>query len=89
MACGLLSVAAIEEIITMDARSVTLRLVAALVFGAAIGVERQWRQRLAGVRTNALVALGSAMFVLLSPASPQGIILERTSPALAPPAGSG
>jgi putative Mg2+ transporter-C (MgtC) family protein len=31
---------------------------AALALGAVIGFERQWRQRLAGLRTNTLVALG-------------------------------
>lgn len=41
-------------------------LVAALGFGAAIGLERQWRARMAGLRTNALVAGGAALFVLLS-----------------------
>jgi putative Mg2+ transporter-C (MgtC) family protein len=30
------------------------------------GAERQWRQRMAGLRTNALVAAGAAMFVMLS-----------------------
>lgn len=38
----------------------------ALVFGALIGVERQWRSRMAGLRTNALVALGAALFELLA-----------------------
>lgn len=42
------------------------RLLAALALGAAIGVERQWRQRLAGLQTNALVALGAAGFVAFS-----------------------
>ncbi|MFI8264261.1 MULTISPECIES: MgtC/SapB family protein [unclassified Streptomyces] len=41
-------------------------LAAALGFGAAIGLERQWRARMAGLRTNALVAGGAALFVLLS-----------------------
>jgi putative Mg2+ transporter-C (MgtC) family protein len=36
----------------------------ALALGAAIGFERQWRQRLAGLRTNTLVALGAATFVV-------------------------
>ena len=40
-----------------------LNLTAALLFGAIIGMERQWRQRLAGLRTNTLVALGAASFV--------------------------
>jgi putative Mg2+ transporter-C (MgtC) family protein len=38
----------------------------ALVLGALIGLERQWRQRNAGLRTNALVALGASLFVSLS-----------------------
>jgi len=39
---------------------------AALLLGAAVGSERQWRQKNAGLRTNTLVSLGSAAFVLLS-----------------------
>jgi len=38
----------------------------ALVLGALIGAERQYRQRTAGLRTNALVALGAAAFVDLA-----------------------
>jgi putative Mg2+ transporter-C (MgtC) family protein len=37
---------------------------AALALGAVIGFECQWRQRLAGLRTNTLVALGAASFVV-------------------------
>lgn len=44
----------------------TLRLVMALFLGAIIGVERQWRQRLAGLRTNALVSTGAALFVAVT-----------------------
>ncbi len=43
-----------------------LRLGLAFVLGTLIGVERQRRSRLAGVRTNALVATGAGMFVLLA-----------------------
>lgn len=43
-----------------------IRLVVALVLGTLIGAERQWRQRMAGLRTNALVAAGAAMFVMLT-----------------------
>lgn len=39
---------------------------AALLLGCLIGFERQWRQRNAGLRTNALVALGASLFVSLS-----------------------
>jgi putative Mg2+ transporter-C (MgtC) family protein len=40
-----------------------VRLFFALVLGALIGAERQWRQRAAGLRTNTLVCLGAAAFV--------------------------
>ena len=43
-----------------------LNLGAAFLLGGVIGFERQWRQRLAGLRTNTLVALGAATFVLFA-----------------------
>ena len=39
------------------------RLLLALLLGAIIGAERQWRQRSAGMRTNTLVCFGAAAFV--------------------------
>ena len=42
------------------------RLSVALALGSVIGFERQWRQKMAGLRTNALVALGSCGFVVFS-----------------------
>lgn len=41
-----------------------LRLGCALLCGGVIGVERQWRQRSAGLRTYTLVAMGAALFVV-------------------------
>jgi len=41
-----------------------IRLMVAFIVGGLVGVERQWRQRTAGLRTNCLVAIGSAMFVM-------------------------
>ncbi len=38
-------------------------LLAAFVLGTLIGIERQFRQRSAGLRTNTLVAIGAAAFV--------------------------
>ena len=43
-----------------------LRLATGVGCGALIGVERQWRARMAGLRTNALVAAGATLFVLYS-----------------------
>ncbi|GAB3658532.1 MgtC/SapB family protein [Actinocorallia lasiicapitis] len=42
------------------------RLATGVGCGALIGVERQWRARMAGLRTNALVATGATLFVLYS-----------------------
>jgi len=39
----------------------------ALLAGVVIGLERQYRQHPAGSRTNALVSVGAALFVSLSP----------------------
>ena len=39
------------------------RLLSALILGACVGAERQWRQRAAGLRTNTLVCFGAAAFV--------------------------
>lgn len=43
-----------------------LRLFVALVFGALGGLERQWHHKIAGVKTNTLVAVGAAAFALVS-----------------------
>jgi putative Mg2+ transporter-C (MgtC) family protein len=43
-----------------------LNIGAALLMGVAIGLERQFRQHTAGLRTNALVCVGAALFVSLS-----------------------
>ena len=50
-------------------------LAVALGCGAFIGSERQVRQRMAGLRTNALVALGAASFVIFS-----GLYPDEVSP---------
>ncbi len=42
------------------------RLLLAAGLGAAVGLEREYRQKPAGLRTNILIALGSALFTILS-----------------------
>ncbi|WP_421845641.1 MgtC/SapB family protein [Mycobacterium sp.] len=51
-----------------------LRLAVGVGCGALIGLERQWRARMAGLRTNALVATGATLFVLYA------AVTEDTSP---------
>jgi putative Mg2+ transporter-C (MgtC) family protein len=43
-----------------------MRLMLAAGLGAAIGLERELRQKPAGLRTNILIALGAAMFTIVS-----------------------
>ena len=43
-----------------------LRLLMAGILGAAIGFEREIRAKGAGIRTHVLVALGSALFMIIS-----------------------
>jgi putative Mg2+ transporter-C (MgtC) family protein len=55
---------------TIPFEQAAMNLAVAVGLGAAIGFERQWRHRLAGLRTNTLVALGSASFVMFSMLAP-------------------
>ena len=50
----------------LTTKEFALRLLLAVALGILIGIERQWRQKSAGLRTNTLVSLGSAAFILLS-----------------------
>ena len=45
---------------------VAIRLVAAAALGGAIGLEREVREREAGLRTHLLVSVGAALFTLVS-----------------------
>ncbi|MEO8531065.1 MAG: MgtC/SapB family protein [Deltaproteobacteria bacterium] len=58
---------------------VTLNLGLAMVLGALIGSERQVRQRMAGLRTNALVALGAAGFFVFSSHVPGEVSATRVA----------
>jgi len=42
------------------------RLLLSAGFGAALGLEREYRRKPAGLRTNILIALGSAIFTIMS-----------------------
>lgn len=54
----------------MSLVEIAVRIIAAVLLGGAIGLERQWRQRGAGLRTNALVSTGATAFVALSALMP-------------------
>ena len=51
------------------------RLLLACLLGAAVGLEREFSRKAAGVRTNLLICMGSAFFTLLS-----GVLAGDASP---------
>jgi putative Mg2+ transporter-C (MgtC) family protein len=56
----------VHSLPTLDWWEVFLRLALAAALGAAIGLERELREREAGLRTHLLVSLGSALFTIVS-----------------------
>src|SRR5947199_678153 len=50
----------------IDPQTAAIRILLALFFGAVIGVEREWRHKNAGIKTNTLVAIGAAAFAMMS-----------------------
>ena len=52
--------------LTSDVVNALYALILALLLGAVIGFERQFRKHPAGLHTNALVCLGSAAYVLVA-----------------------
>lgn len=50
----------------MDELELVKRLCLSAALGAALGFEREWRQKYAGLRTNILIAIGSTLFTLMS-----------------------
>jgi putative Mg2+ transporter-C (MgtC) family protein len=50
----------------MDDLELVKRLCLSALFGGLLGLEREWRQKAAGLRTNILIAMGSAIFTMMS-----------------------
>ncbi|HAE36837.1 MAG: MgtC family protein [Candidatus Nomurabacteria bacterium GW2011_GWF2_35_66] len=55
-----------ENILNGATLDIILSLFVALVLGMIIGTERVWAHKTAGMRTYALVSMGSALFVVIS-----------------------
>src|SRR4051794_38420564 len=51
---------------TIEWPEVLVRLLVAALLGGAIGLERELRERQAGLRTHLVVSVGSALFTLVS-----------------------
>ncbi|WP_203294517.1 MgtC/SapB family protein [Luteirhabdus pelagi] len=50
----------------MEVYEFAIRLGAATLAGLLIGLEREWKDKEAGLKTNMLVAIGAAVFVMIS-----------------------
>lgn len=50
---------------TLPGLELFVRVGLATLLGIAIGIERQWRARMAGLQTMALVSMGAALFLIL------------------------
>ena len=44
----------------------TTRLLMACAMGAVVGIEREWRHKASGLRTNILICMGAALFTMMS-----------------------
>jgi putative Mg2+ transporter-C (MgtC) family protein len=44
----------------------TTRLLMACAMGAAVGIEREWRHKASGLRTNILICMGAALYTIMS-----------------------
>jgi putative Mg2+ transporter-C (MgtC) family protein len=70
----------------LDSLDIVLRLGLAAILGGAIGLERELREREAGLRTHLLVCVGAALFTLVSAyawtdwrfSTPQGLVFDPT-----------
>ncbi|HET7217872.1 MAG TPA: MgtC/SapB family protein [Vicinamibacterales bacterium] len=51
---------------TLSDLELTQRLLTAALLGAILGFEREWKHKDAGLRTNILITIGSALFTLMS-----------------------
>ncbi len=74
-----LEVVQIHSDISFSLLFATINMGFALVMGAIIGSERQFRGRMAGLRTNALVSLGAAGFVVFAALFPDDINPTRVA----------
>ena len=56
----------VADVFTLGWGGTLARLAVATALGAVIGLERELDEKAAGLRTHMLVALGSALFTLIS-----------------------
>src|SRR5580698_5365866 len=55
---------AVEDVLLSG--SSVKRLLMSCAMGGIVGIEREWRQKDSGLRTNMLICMGSALFTIMS-----------------------
>ena len=58
--------------VDLDAAAIAIRVGAALIAGAVIGIDRELKRKPAGMRTHSLVSIGAAVVVLVTAAHSTG-----------------
>jgi putative Mg2+ transporter-C (MgtC) family protein len=54
------------------------RMLAACALGGAIGLEREWRHKDSGLRTNMLICMGAALFTIMSAVLAGDLTLDKS-----------
>jgi len=54
------------DLVPNSLQETVIRLLAAMLVGGVVGLDREWRQKPAGLRTHMLVALAAAIFTVLA-----------------------
>lgn len=67
-----------NEFISLDQWRVIVQLVLAAILGGVLGIEREYRDKPAGLRTYLLVCVGAALFTILSREGFQGSTVDPT-----------
>lgn len=64
--CVAIMDAPLDPLPSVDVWDISLRLVAAIIVGLVVGLDREWRGKRVGIRTLALVSLGAALVSLVT-----------------------
>lgn len=68
----------VQVVPDIPAWDIALRLLAAAALSGAIGLEREMRERAAGLRTHMLVGVGAALFTLVSAYAWDDFVFDRS-----------
>lgn len=62
-------------------QEIVLRLIVSLILALILGIEREWKQQPAGIRTHILICTGSALLMIISIVLPEMYHATNKDPA--------